>query len=405
MTELRVIKEESASDDALQQRINEGFKIWRKNVPYLYDMLLSHALAWPSLTVQWFPDAARDEATETTTQRLLLSTHTSGKDMEYLQIVGVTLPDKVTDAEERALEDGGYGFGDSKLKILQKIPTVHEINRARYMPAMCSLIATRFDIPETYLYDYTKHPSFPKDAVPDHILRGHERGGYGIAWNPVSAAELLTSGDDGLVCRYDLNTPREEPSETLRFSKGVNDVAFNCTGEIFAGACDGREIIVVDPRIQGGDRLALHQGHTSDIFCAHFSLADPLVLATGAKDGTVCVWDLRDMRGPRHVLSGHEGEILQVQWSPHFGNVLASAGTDRRVYVWDLDRVGMEQTKEDAEDGPPELLFVHGGHTNSVCDVSWNPHEPWEVASVADDNVVQIWQLSSEIAPDEDDQE
>lgn len=31
--------------------------------------------------------------------------------------------------------------------------------------------------------------------------------------------------------------------------------------------------------------------------------------------------------------------------------------------MWDLSRIGEEQTPEDAEDGPPELLFVHGGHT------------------------------------------
>jgi hypothetical protein len=28
-------------------------------------------------------------------------------------------------------------------------------------------------------------------------------------------------------------------------------------------------------------------------------------------------------------------------------------------------------------DGPPELLFVHGGHTAKVSDFSWNPNDPW----------------------------
>jgi hypothetical protein len=27
---------------------------------------------------------------------------------------------------------------------------------------------------------------------------------------------------------------------------------------------------------------------------------------------------------------------------------------------------GEEQTAEDAEDGPPELLFIHGGHTAKI---------------------------------------
>lgn len=28
----------------------------KKNAPYLYDLLITHALDWPSLTCQWFPD-------------------------------------------------------------------------------------------------------------------------------------------------------------------------------------------------------------------------------------------------------------------------------------------------------------------------------------------------------------
>jgi len=36
--------------------------------------------------------------------------------------------------------------------------------------------------------------------------------------------------------------------------------------------------------------------------------------------------------------------------------ILASSGSDRRVNVWDTGRIGAEQSAEDAEDGPPELL-------------------------------------------------
>lgn len=29
--------------------------MWKKNAPLLYDVVLTHALDWPSLTVQWLP--------------------------------------------------------------------------------------------------------------------------------------------------------------------------------------------------------------------------------------------------------------------------------------------------------------------------------------------------------------
>ncbi len=48
------------------------------------------------------------------------------------------------------------------------------------------------------------------------------------------------------------------------------------------------------------------------------------------------------------------------------------------------------QTPEDAEDGPPELLFIHGGHTSKISDLAWNPNDDWVLASVAEDNILQV---------------
>ncbi len=30
-------------------------QVWKRNTPYLYDLVITHALEWPSLTVQWLP--------------------------------------------------------------------------------------------------------------------------------------------------------------------------------------------------------------------------------------------------------------------------------------------------------------------------------------------------------------
>ena len=52
------------------------------------------------------------------------------------------------------------------------------------------------------------------------------------------------------------------------------------------------------------------------------------------------------------------------------------------------------QAPDEAEDGPPELLFIHGGHTSKVSDFAWSPSDEWVVASVAEDNILQV-KLSS----------
>jgi len=105
---------------------------------------------------------------------------------------------------------------------------------------------------------------------------------------------------------------------------------------------------------------------------------------------------LRNLDNKLHTLQGHQEEILQLSWSPHHESILATAGSDRRIVVWDLARIGDDLSSEDAEDGPPELLFVHGGHTNKISDFGWNPVQPWVLASAAEDNIVQVWQMVSQ---------
>lgn len=102
------------------------------------------------------------------------------------------------------------------------------------------------------------------------------------------------------------------------------------------------------------------------------------------------------------TLRGHTDQVYNVEWAPYDESVLASCSSDRRVGIWDLSRIGMEQTPEDAEDGPPELLFLHGGHTSKVSDISFNMNEEWTIASVSEDNVLQVWSMSEEIYADEE---
>lgn len=53
-------------------------RIWKKNSPFLYDLVMTHALEWPSLTVQWLPGVKTSENNpEYATHKLLFGTHTA----------------------------------------------------------------------------------------------------------------------------------------------------------------------------------------------------------------------------------------------------------------------------------------------------------------------------------------
>lgn len=76
---------------------------------------------------------------------------------------------------------------------------------------------------------------------------------------------------------------------------------------------------------------------------------------------TILLHDIKRLGKPLHTFEAHTDEVLHLAWSPRSSTIFASASSDRRINVWDLSQIGVEQTPDDQEDGPPELMFIHGG--------------------------------------------
>ncbi|KAK7025469.1 Histone acetyltransferase type B subunit 2 [Paramarasmius palmivorus] len=394
--------------------INEEYKVWKKNAPYLYDLVITHALDWPSLTCQWFPDKESPANKSYTVHRLLLGTHTSGQAQDYLQIATVSIPKRDNSASSQKLsrndyddergELGGHTIPPApRIQVTQKINHAGEVNRARYMPQNPDLIATKAVSGEVLVFDRTKHPSEPeRDGVcrPDIRLVGQSREGYGLAWNPNKAGHILGASEDMTVCHWDVNsyTKAKTSIEPTNVFKGhasvVGDVDWHATKEnIFASVGDDKMLMIWDTRTPG-EPVTKIQAHDREILAVAYSPASEHLIVTGSGDHTAILHDTRSPHKKLHVFEGHQDEVLHLAWSPHNPTIFASASSDRRVNIWDLSLIGQEQTPDDQEDGPPELLFVHGGHTSRPTDFCWAPGtgENWTAASTSEDNVVMIWQ-------------
>jgi histone-binding protein RBBP4 len=125
--------------------IAEEYKMWRKNVPFLYDMTFTHALEWPSLTVQFYPDLRLSSEEDYEIQRLLLGTHSDNEEANYVLIGEVRLPKpealKKTDFPQEMKEIGGFSMVKGKFNIVQRIPFDSEVNRARFNPSNPVVVA------------------------------------------------------------------------------------------------------------------------------------------------------------------------------------------------------------------------------------------------------------------------
>jgi len=341
-------------------------------------------------------------------QKLLIGTHTSNDEQNYLQIVSVKIPlessKDTKDYKDNMLDDNTTGVAGSgvtnakqaRISIDVQINHQGEVNKARYMPQDQKIIATKTNDGEIDLFDYYKHPKTPvnDEVKPDLRLLGHTQEGYGMEWNPITKGMLLSGSDDCRVCVWDINATSsnvltQEPVVNFEaHSSIVEDVAWNNFDEfIFSTVGDDKKLKIWDIRDPKRPTNCI-EGHVQEIMSVDCSPFDQYLMVTGSADSTVAVGDTRNVKTKLYSLRSHTKDVNNVRFSKMQSNLLASSSHDRRIMVWDLSRFDKPQTEEEKEDGPPELLFVHGGHTDRVSDLSWNLNERLMMASVADDNVV-----------------
>ncbi|OMJ70737.1 hypothetical protein SteCoe_31213 [Stentor coeruleus] len=427
-----IMKDEGDIEETDEQVILEEYKIWKKNSPFMYDTMITHVLEWPSLTVEWASTRECSPNSDYSFQTLLLGTNTGNTEQELLLQAKVKIPMEQSLISGKIYLDntkdaGGIGLlskTDNKIEITAKINHEKEVLRARAMPKQDYLIATKSPNSFVYIYDLRKYSN--KSAVsPNLVLTGHNKEGKGLAWFTSKQGMLASAAHDNIINIWDISQGNTLPLRTyFGHENGIEDLVINENG-VLASVGNDKKIMLWDHRqelpthvIEAHSReitsadfnnaimlwdhrqeLPTHiiEAHSREITSADFNNASPYILATGSKDKTIGIWDLRNLSLKSASFSCHKDIVTSVKWAPYTGNLVASASNDRRVMIWDLTNIGKVQSEEEAEDGPPELVFIHGGHTSYVSDIAWNPNEDLTLASVAEDNILQVWQVSNSI--------
>ncbi|KAI5577524.1 hypothetical protein POPTR_009G135100v4 [Populus trichocarpa] len=398
--------------DVGQDQLDEEFSVWKKNTPFLYDFVISHPLEWPSLTVQWVPLATplphSTDPSSFSVHKLVLGTHTSDDFPNYLLIADAVLPTSVAEAK---IDASGSSTNSviPKVEITQKIRVDGEVNRARSMPQNPAIVGAKTSGCEVYVFDSTKQAERKQrdGCDPDLRLTGHDKEGYGLSWSPFKQGYLVSGSHDNRICLWDVSAvAQDKVLGALQVYEAhesvVEDVSWHLKNEnLFGSVGDDCQLIIWDLRTNQIQHSV--KAHEKEINYLSFNPYNEWILATASSDATVGLFDMRKLTVPLHALRSNTEEVFQVEWDPNHETVLASSADDRRLNVWDLNRIGEEQLELDADDGPPELLFSHGGHKAKISDFSWNKNEPWVISSVADDNTLQVWQMAESIYRDEDD--
>ncbi|KAM9897038.1 hypothetical protein OXX79_007119 [Metschnikowia pulcherrima] len=371
--------------------LKDEYELWRKNCRFMYDFVSETALTWPSLTVQWLPQTFEGGSYNA---RLLLGTHTSGNDDDYLKLASTILPSNIGGSTDKSSK------ASSTIKISKKIKSSSEINRARYMPQDPNIVGAINGTGGCELYDL-------KSGLKVHQFSPHTENGYGLSWNNFREGILLTASDDKTTAISDVNRIQKNQGLIQRFESHthiVNDAQWhNFDANIFGSVSDDRNVLIFDTRAPTSPAQKIFSPSSEGINTMAFSPFSRNLIAVGNQNANIDFFDMRVIPSSTaecntlHTMMGHGDGITCMEFSPHKDGILASGSQDRRVILWDMSKIGEEQTQEDAEDGAAEIFMMHAGHTGAVSDLSWCPVQDWTLASTADDNILHLWKVSSSL--------
>ncbi len=216
----------------------------------------------------------------------------------------------------------------------------------------------------------------PRGTQPDRTLRTPKLPAAPVAkpitamdWSPHGQRVALGRFGQVVVVTADHLVPRWR---VAGLAGKVNSIRYSTDGRwlVVATGVTGISGTAVIYDADRGVEVARFPGHDDTLYAAVIS-PDRSVLATAGYDHRIQLWDVASRRKLR-TLSGHNGAVFDLDFSPD-GTLLASASADETIKVWNVASGQRLDTRSEPLDeqyavrfSPDGKLLLGGGADNRI---------------------------------------
>lgn len=356
---------------------------------------------WPCLSFDIIQDSLGPFRTKFP-QTLYLAAGTQAATPEQNKVMLLKVSDlhrtKHDDDSDLSDEDDD-GLDDDPILEERNFKHPGGVNRLRSMPQSPNILATMADTGEVHIWNtepllkaLDKPPTTRLNELrPAMTFTGHAQEGFAVDWSPAKAGRLITGDCSKHIYLWDAHesTWQVDKVPFNGHTDSVEDLQCSPNEEnVFASCSVDKTIRIWDTRERKRSMLFV-AGHKCDINVISWNRKVSHLLCSGADDGIVKVWDLRNFKStsPAANFKWHKGPITSVQWHPSDESILAVASADNSVSTWDMALEDDPEAKAQGADMgeielPPQLLFIHQGQKD-IKEIRFHPQIPSLIVSTA----------------------
>ncbi|XP_062416137.1 protein transport protein Sec31A isoform X1 [Pungitius pungitius] len=243
----------------------------------------------------------------------------------------------------------------------------------------------------------TAHQAWsPAEHHPIHLALGTSAQQLDASFNTTAALEIfeLDFSDPSLDMQLKGSLPTSNRLHSIvwvNFGMGADG-----TGGRLVGGSETGTLTVYDPEVimSSGAEAVVGQSdkHTGPVRALDFNPFQSNLLASGANDSEIYIWDLNNLNSPMTpgAKTQPAEDISVVSWNRQVQHILASSSPSGKAVVWDLRK--------------NEPIIKISDHSNRMhCSgMLWHPDVATQLVLASEDDrmpVIQMWDLRFATSP------